>query len=145
MQSVIITSFGEAVLCPVACLRAYEAATEKFTISVDRMQLFLVTIVPHGPVTSSTISRWLKKTLQEAKLGQQFTGHSTRSAASTQEIMKRAGWSRESTFCQFYCKPSEKLRLPQCRGLLRLYWLILQTSRGHVDQAGALEIQLGNG
>ena len=80
MQSVIITSFGEAVLCPVACLRAYEAATEKFR---DRMQLFSVTIVPHGPVTSSTISQWLKKTMQEAKLGQQFTGHSTRSAAST--------------------------------------------------------------
>lgn len=117
MQSVIITSFEETMLYSVTCLRAYEAATEKFRISDDRMQLFIATIVPHGPVTSSTISRWLKKILQEANLGQQFTGHSTRSAVSTaaalagistQEIMNRAGWSRESTFCRFYYKPSEK-------------------------------------
>ena len=56
MQSVVITSFEETVLCPVACLRAYEAATEEFRFSEDRMQLFLATIVSHGPVTSSTIS-----------------------------------------------------------------------------------------
>ena len=111
MQSVVITSFEETVLCPVACLRAYKAATEEFRFSEDRMQLFLAIIVPHGPVTSSTISRWLKKTLQEANMGDQFTGHSTRSVASTaaamaglttQEIMNRAGWSKESTFCRFY-------------------------------------------
>ena len=55
--------------------------------------------------------------MQEANLGTEFTGHATRSAASaaaalagvlTQEIMDRAGWSRENTFCQFYYKPSEK-------------------------------------
>ena len=83
LQSVIIASFGEVELYPVAYLRAYEAATEKFRISEGRMQLFLSTIIPHGPVTSSTISRYLKKSLDEADLGCQFTGHSTRSAAST--------------------------------------------------------------
>ena len=68
----------------------------------------------HGAVMSSTISRWLKKTLQEANLGQQSTGYTTMSAASTAaaiaglEIINRADWSRESTFYQFYYKPSKK-------------------------------------
>ena len=33
LHPVIVASFGEVELCPVACLRAYEAATEKFRIS----------------------------------------------------------------------------------------------------------------
>ena len=119
-QSVVVTFFGQVELCPcpVSCLRAYEVATEKFRFSDDRMQLFSCTIVPHAPVTSSTISRWLKKTLHEATVGEQFSGHSTRSAASTaaasagittQEVMNRAGCSSENTFCKFYYRPSDKI------------------------------------
>ena len=32
---------------------------------------------------------------------------------STQDIMNRASWSRESTVCQFYYKPSEKTAFVQ--------------------------------
>ena len=73
------------------------------------MQLFLSVLAPHNPVSSSTIAKWIKQTLQASGVDvSTFSAHSTRGAAttaaalagiSTQEIMNQAGWARESTFC----------------------------------------------
>ena len=120
-SSVIIAPFEESHgLCPVKCLQEYEAVTKQFRVSSSHTQLFLSTIQPHGPISSSTVARWLKKTLQEAGLDSHFSGHSTRGAAattaalagiSTQEIMNRAGWSQENTFCRYYYHPPESSKL----------------------------------
>ena len=120
-SSVIIAPFEESHgLCPIKCLQQYEAVTKQFRVSTSHNQLFLSTIEPHGPISSSTVARWLKKTLQEAGLDSHFSGHSTRGAAtttaalaglSTQEIMNRAGWSQENTFCRYYYHPSESAEL----------------------------------
>ena len=81
------------------------------------MQLFLaIGSPPHLPVSSSTIARWIKKSLEEARLDPMFSAHSTRSAASTAAamsgistmIMIRAGWSSKDTFCKFYYRPQSE-------------------------------------
>ena len=79
-------------------------------------QLFLGLVAPHKPVTSSLVARWLKETIKEVGLGEGFRAHTTRGSAATtavmagisvQEIMKRAGWSKEYTFCRYYYRPSQ--------------------------------------
>ena len=114
LQPVVISFFEDKKLCPVVCLQAYERATTTFRTTKSAAQLFLAMIPPHQPVTSSTIARWLKTSLEKAGLDPEFSAHSTRSASSTtasmpavstQEIMDRAGWSNKSTFCKFYYRP----------------------------------------
>ena len=109
LQPVVIASFEEEPLCPVACLRVYEEATAKFKKDEAAMQLFLAVVPPHWPISSSTIARWVKNSLERAGLESTFSAHSTRSAVSTaaalsglstREIMDRAGWSSLDTFCR---------------------------------------------
>ena len=117
LQPVVIASFEEELLCPVACLRVYEKATAKFREDEAARQLFLAVVPPHRPVSSSTIARWIKKSLERAGLEPTFFPHSTRSAASTaaalsglstQEVMDRAGWSSLDTFCRYYFRPQSE-------------------------------------
>lgn len=82
---------------------------------MDKGQLLVSHKSPHGPVSISTVSRWLLDTLELAGIDvKKFKGHSTRSASSskgaslglsTKMIMKRGHWSRESTFQRFYYRP----------------------------------------
>uniref|UniRef100_A0AC35F6U8 Reverse transcriptase domain-containing protein n=1 Tax=Panagrolaimus sp. PS1159 TaxID=55785 RepID=A0AC35F6U8_9BILA len=75
----------DARLCPIKSLEAYLLATKPVRNSESR--LFLSFKAPHKPVTSATVARWLKLTLQEAGvLG--YTGHSTRSAATSKAAEK---------------------------------------------------------
>ena len=81
---------------------------------MTRASLFIFFIKPHAPVSSATISRWLKSVLALAGVDTaSFQGHSAASSAakklgvSSAEIMKVADWSRESTFVKFYHKPTE--------------------------------------
>ena len=71
-------------------------------------------VAPFGAVAASTIAAWLKKTI--ALSGQQGSGGSTRSASSSEAMMKGASlhsvlsagdWARASNFRKFYFKPSE--------------------------------------
>ena len=107
---VFIPMFQEdQLLCPVACLQVYEKRTAQFRKPGTGMQLFLSILALHNPVSSSTIARWIKLTLQASGVDvSTFSAHSTRGAATTaaalagismQEIMNQAGWARESTFC----------------------------------------------
>lgn len=78
-------------------------------------KLFISINIPHKPVTSETLSRWLKTVLREAGIDTNiFKGHSTRAAASSnlfrkdekiEAIMGRAGWKNCETFFKFYYKP----------------------------------------
>ena len=77
--------------------------------------LFLSYIKPHGPVTSTTLARWVKSTLAQAGTDTtKFKAHSLRSASSSAayeagvalpDIMDAADWSTVSTFTKFYHKP----------------------------------------
>ena len=113
-QAVTISCFKEDTsLCPVSCLIAYEKGIT--TLRGDTGQLFLSSVAPHRPVSSSTISR----------CSTEFTAHSTRAAFSTaaalngvsiREVMERACWSNEDTFCKYYCRPSAQAKLATIMG-----------------------------
>lgn len=66
------------VLCPVRAVEQYMKVTEPFRAR----EKSLAFIKPHHPVTSSTIARWLKCTLEEAGIDTAtFKAHSTRGAS----------------------------------------------------------------
>ena len=101
-------------ICPVASLHAYLEATETKR-SKKENRLFISFRKPHLPVTTTSISRWLKEAISMAGI-KGFTGHSTRAAStsaakgkgvSTADILKAGNWSRESTFQRFYNKTIE--------------------------------------
>ena len=78
--------------------------------------MFIGLQAPYKPVSSSTISRWIKLTLGESGVNTDtYKSHSTRSASTSAAaksldisvIMKAANWSRASTFKKFYFKDIE--------------------------------------
>ena len=78
-EKVIVAPFEEDILCPVACLEAYESAhwiTD---------QLFLGLVAPRKPVTSSSVARWVKEMLKKAGLGEDFGAHSIPQAPLQQQ------------------------------------------------------------
>lgn len=102
--------FKDPKLCPIENLKFYIKSTESLR---KGSQLLISYQKPHAPVSSATISRWLKEALSEAGLDG-FTGHSTRSAATSKaalkglsaaQILEAANWSKNgSTFQTFYNK-----------------------------------------
>ena len=100
---------------PVGCLSAYLEATHSFRHQND--QLFLATVTPYSPVSSSSIAMWLKSSIKHAGMDEHFTAHSTRSAVttaatlsgmSTQDVINQANWSKDDTFCRFNYRPSQE-------------------------------------
>ena len=100
-------------LCIVTNLRKYLELT--FKLRGPFVQRFISFKPPHKPVTVSTISRWVEKTLKQAGIDTNtFHPHSTRSAScskahlkglSLDEMRKAGGWSNTHTFGLFYNKP----------------------------------------
>ena len=100
-------------ICVVLNLKEYIKRTKNLRGSECR--LLISATKPYKPVTTSTISRWLKSVLEEAGIDTDYyKGHSTRAAScskarmnevSIEEIMKNAGWSNCETFHKFYNKP----------------------------------------
>ena len=117
-REVSYASFSEAeIICPVNTLKVYLQQTEKFrSVAEDGSNpLFIAIRKPHKPVTSATISRWMKNLMEQSGIDvEQFKPHSVRAAAtsaasnlgvSIKDILKAANWARESTFLKFYHKP----------------------------------------
>ena len=101
-------------ICPAKCLGDYLEITAN--IRNESSNLFLTYKRPHKPVTSQTISRWIKNVLAESGIDvRKFSAHSTRHAAtstaraagvSLDTIRKTAGWTATSqTFAKFYNRP----------------------------------------
>ena len=98
-------------LCALVHLREYLNRTK--LLRKDN-HLFISFTKPHNPVTTETLSRWLKQVLEEAGIDTKvFKGHSTRAASSSnakkfgtpiEVILKNAGWSNCKTFHKFYDK-----------------------------------------
>ena len=94
------TFTDDVKLCPVKALMENVQRTEPHRSGETR--LFLATIRPHKPVTSSTIARLLKAGLSQAGIDTTiFKAHSTRSTSAS----ATADWSSQSVFQKFYYKP----------------------------------------
>ena len=105
-------------LCPVECLSTYLEKTKQWRPFSDSMQqlLFLALKKPHRPVSSATLSRWLKEVIHLAGIKEDiFKGHSVRGASTSAAkraglsigtILSMADWTNTSTFNKFYYKPS---------------------------------------
>ena len=116
-REVVYNAFKESeILCPVATLAVYERHTADLrTLVQDKNPLFIACVKPHKPVSSSTISRWIRNLVEKSGIDVSiFKSHSTRAAStsaatkpgvSTRDIIKTANWSSESTFKRFYLKP----------------------------------------
>ena len=117
-------------------MKVYEKRTAFFRDSSGENGVFHSFIGKHGPVTSSTIARWLKTCLQKAGIDTfKFKAHSTRAAAATKaamsgstvdEIMKAADWFSEGIFQKFYYRP-------QHSGEFGSAVLAASASKSHVD------------
>lgn len=98
-------------ICPAEVLVAYIDRTK--TMRNNANSLFLSIKKPHKPVSTNTISRWIKDTLSISGIDTSlFSAHSTRHAATSaahragvniDTIRKTAGWSGTSNvFARYY-------------------------------------------
>ena len=88
----------------------YLEKTSDVRNSID--QLFLTTRKPFRAVSRDSVSHWVKSAMRHAKINvDMFAPGSVRAASSTgaflagvplDQILKKAGWNRESTFVKWY-------------------------------------------
>lgn len=105
-------------ICVAKTLLYYSSITKELRAS-DCQNLFIAFKKPHKAVSTQTISRWIKITLDKCGLDTNlFTAHSTRHAATSAaarkgvniDVIRRSvGWSKKSeTFANFYQRPLAK-------------------------------------
>ena len=78
----------------MACLSTYLDKTKKWRkdeTDIIQQTLFLSFKKPHTPVTSATLSRWLKEVIRQSGVKDIFGDHSVRSASTS--TAKKAGLS----------------------------------------------------
>lgn len=101
-------------ICPARTLKCYLDRTRPLRGATNK--LFISFKKPHAPVSSQTLSRWIKSELQNSGLDTRiFTAHSTRHASTSAAsrkgisldlIRKTAGWTSTSdTFNRVYNRP----------------------------------------
>jgi len=99
-------------LCPIVCLSEYDKRTNELRKGSD--QLLVSYQKPYQPVSTDTITRWLKTVLAKSGIDTSvFKGHSTRAASTS-----------EAAVCKV---PLSTIYPGQCR-LLKCHnlWKILQ-------------------
>ena len=99
-------------VCVVTILRFYMNKTSDISNAGD--MLFCAYLPPHKGVGIPTIARWAKTVMSQAGVDiTKFKAHSTRSASASalanagtplHEILRKGGWSDESTFRHFYLR-----------------------------------------
>ena len=99
-------------LCVFTALNAFLKKTEQ--LRGNEKYLFVTIKKPHHRASKQTISRWLRKVLEEAGIDVKiFKAHSTRSASvfrakldlvPVDDIIKVAGWTNDKCFKKFYDK-----------------------------------------
>ena len=109
----VLPFYSDPQICAAKTLQRYLAITASSRGNID--YLFLSLNLPLHPVTTQTLSRWVKAILQESGINSNFTAHSARHAstsaalrggASADSILKAAGWTASSTvFATFYSRP----------------------------------------
>ena len=109
-EPVIFRKFDKPELCIVSHLQTYLHETKD--IRGDVKSVFITSRKPYKVVSRDTVSRWVKTVMCHAGVNVElFAPGSTRGASSSkafaagvpiEEIMKKAGWLRESTFQKWY-------------------------------------------
>ena len=98
-------------ICVVQCLKEYVKRTTD--IRQNEQQLLISYKAPHKAIGNQTLSRWLRTVLTRAGVSLEYTGHSTRSASTSEagnsglpmEIILDAGdWSSATVFKKYYYK-----------------------------------------
>ena len=108
-----LKSYSECpAICVVNALKEYIEKTKD--LRKNENPLFISYNRPHAAVSKDTISRWLKRVMEESGIDiDLFSAHSTRAASCSKakvdeihidEILKTAGWSNSKTFEKFYNK-----------------------------------------
>ena len=101
-------------LCVVHTLKEYRKRTEPIRHSSRQL---LAMVAPHAPISSQTISRWVRDALGRVGINSTFTAHSTRSASTSAAaeaglsldiILEAADWASAGTFRTFYQRPSPR-------------------------------------
>ena len=101
-------------ICVVKTLQEYRSRTENRRQS---SRLLISFVRPFKPISSQTMSRWLRKIMQLAGIACHFTGHSTRSASTSaaaragvplDTILVAADWSSSESFKRFYLRSPDK-------------------------------------
>ena len=100
----------EPKVCVASLLEVYIKTTATLR-ETDENSLFLTYKKPYKKATQTTLSRWVRETLEEARVDPCFKAHSTRHASTSKalsfgvpldEILSTAGWSSQNTFSRFY-------------------------------------------
>lgn len=104
----------EPKLNVAASIRHYITRTAQ--IRGEQTQMLISYVKPHRAITPCSVARWLQTCMFLAGVDTSiYKAHSTRSAStskakrqglSSQEIMERANWKRETTFQRYYHKPA---------------------------------------
>ncbi len=111
LQTIAIKKLGDPLVCPVHCLGTYRALTDVCRNKSNSERLLIGLISPFNNVSASTVSRWIKWVLKEAKVEAVFSAHSTRGAAASRavaqgvpidSVLRSVNWAAESTFTRFY-------------------------------------------
>ena len=111
-SSLEFLSYDDSDICIVRHVQLYIEKTKNIRDNIDK--LLISYQKPHGAISSSTISKWIKSTLSKAGIDTTiFKAHSTRSASSSSVmdkgvpvniILNACGWSKAETFAKFYKK-----------------------------------------
>ncbi len=121
LKSFEMTSTEEK-LCPVKALKDFIERTEKFRPASEPSEgsrLLIALVRPHKPVSSNTVSRWIKSMLSKGGVDTtKFGAHSTRSAAASRAVVEGApidailqtgSSAHEATFNRFYNRPPARI------------------------------------
>lgn len=105
-------------ICVASFLERYIVLTEPLRKDCDF--LFITSRKPFKAASTQTISRWIKSILSLSGVGEEYTPHSTRHAATSTALAKgldlgiiksTAGWTKESqVFAKFYNRPIQSDR-----------------------------------
>ena len=110
-STVHVRRYHQAELCVYQTLEHYLARTSTLRSS---SKLFVSVVKPHGGVTTSSVSRWIKTLLSLSGIDTtKFQAHSTRVAVAskasaslpTDVILKHVGWASDCVFRKYYDKP----------------------------------------
>lgn len=105
-------------LCPKSTFEHFLQRTKELRLKLDSSQqdiLFLSYVKPHKPISTASLSRWLRACINNAGIDTAiFKAHSVRGASTTaaannnvplKEILQMADWSNPNTFQKYYYKP----------------------------------------
>jgi site-specific recombinase XerD len=107
---VFMAYVADQKLCILTYLQEYLKRTSP--VRGDNKQLLISFAKPYKPISTETISHWIKNFMTTAGVDTtQYKSHSTRAASTShlasqqfdlKDILNAAGWSKEETFKRFY-------------------------------------------